>query len=120
MQNAVVLAVTFERPAHFDLAAYWKRSTAQLQQKREQFQATLALAPDAAAVLSRWSRVTAASGVRTSTLPDTWKVFHVTFESEQEARFVVLGFGSRALVVSPQTLRDQVVEEMKAAQARWC
>jgi predicted DNA-binding transcriptional regulator YafY len=25
MQNAVALVVTFERPAHFDLAAYWKR-----------------------------------------------------------------------------------------------
>ena len=40
MQNAVVLAVTFERPANFDLAAHWKSSTAQLQQKRTQFHAT--------------------------------------------------------------------------------
>ena len=38
MQNAVVLATTFERPANFDLAAHWKNATAQLQQKREQFQ----------------------------------------------------------------------------------
>ena len=41
MQDAVVLAVTFERPANFDLAAHWKTATAQLQQKREQFRATL-------------------------------------------------------------------------------
>ena len=49
MQNAVVLAVTFERPANFDLAAHWKTATAQLQQKREQFRATLAVAADTAA-----------------------------------------------------------------------
>ena len=50
MQDAVVLAVTFERPANFDLAAHWKTATAQLQQKREQFRATVALAPDAAVI----------------------------------------------------------------------
>src|SRR6202167_3870618 len=56
MQDAVVLAVTFDRPANFDLAAHWKTATAQLQQKREQFRATLVLAPDAAVVLRRWCR----------------------------------------------------------------
>jgi hypothetical protein len=60
MQNAVVLAVTFERPANFDLAAHWKNATAQLQQKRTQFQATLALGADAALSISRWCRVSPA------------------------------------------------------------
>src|SRR6201996_8446260 len=54
MQDAVALAVTFERPANFDLAAYWKTATAQLQQKREQFRTTLAVAADAAVKLSGW------------------------------------------------------------------
>ena len=37
MQNAVVLAVTFERPANFDLAAHWKSTTAQLQPSESSF-----------------------------------------------------------------------------------
>src|SRR3984885_9070161 len=71
MQNAVVLAVTFERPASFDLAAHWKTATAQLQQKREQFRATLVLAPEAAVSLRRWSRATPAPEVQdTAAIPD--------------------------------------------------
>src|SRR5271163_1703934 len=81
MQNAVVLAAKFERPANFDLAAHWKTATAQLQQKREQFRATLALAPDAAVVLSRWCRASPALDVQpTPAIPDQWAVLHVFFE----------------------------------------
>ena len=119
MQDAVVLAVTFERPANFDLAAHWKTATAQLQQKREQFRATLALAPDAAVSLRRWCRVSLAPEVEcTPAIPDKWTILHVSFESSDEARFVVLGFGARAQVLTPTTLRDQVMEEMQAAVAR--
>src|ERR1700684_4486870 len=78
MQNAVVLAVTFERPAHFDLAAHWKIATAQLQQKRTQFQATLALTGDAALSISRWCRAAPAPDVQaTPGLADGWTVLHV-------------------------------------------
>jgi predicted DNA-binding transcriptional regulator YafY len=119
MQNAVVLAVTFERPANFDLATHWRTATAQLQQKREQFRTTLALAPDAAVSLRRWCRVSPAPEVQcTGTIPDMWTIHHVSFENSEEARFVVLGFGARAQVLAPTTLRDQVVEEMQAAVRR--
>ena len=51
-------------------------------------------------------------------IPDKWAVLHVFFESQEEARFVALGFGSRAHVVEPPTLRDEVLQEMTAAVAR--
>ena len=54
MKNAVVLAVPFTRPAHFDLATHWKSATTELTQKRTQFHALLALAPDAAVLICRW------------------------------------------------------------------
>src|ERR1700735_3047824 len=113
MQDAVVLAVTFETPAHFDLAAHWKTATAQLQQKREQFRVTVALAPDAAVSLRRWCRVSPAPEVQCMpAIPDEWTVVHVSFENTEEARFVILGFGARAQVLAPAALRDQVMEEM--------
>src|SRR6202161_578316 len=116
MQNAVVLAVTFERPANFDLATHWKTATAQLQQKREQFRATLVLAPDAAVVLRRWCRATPAPEVQdTAAIPDRWSVLHVFFESQEEARFVALGFGARAHVVAPGALRDEGMRGRRAA-----
>jgi predicted DNA-binding transcriptional regulator YafY len=119
MQNVVVLAVTFKRPANFDLAAHWKRATAQLQEKREQFRVTLAVAPDAAVELRRWCRVSPAPEVECApALPDQWSILHVSFENSGEARFVVLGFGARAQVLAPATLCDRVREEMQAAVAR--
>jgi predicted DNA-binding transcriptional regulator YafY len=119
MQNAVVLAVTFERPANFDLAAHWKSSTAQLQQKRGQFRAMLALAPDAAASISRWCRVSPAPEVEcTPALPEKWSVLYVSFENSEEARFIALGLGARVHVLEPASLRDQVRDEMEAAIIR--
>ena len=116
MQNAVVLAATFERPANFDLAAHWKTTTAQLQQKRSQFQATLALAPDAAVSLSRWCRAMPASEVQcTPPLPTGWTVLHVSFENTQEAKFIALGLGARVHVLAPMVLRQEVTQEMQTA-----
>jgi predicted DNA-binding transcriptional regulator YafY len=79
----------------------------------------LALAPDAAVVLRRWCRVSPTPDVQpTPVIPDKWTVLHVFFESQEEARFVALGFGSRAHVLAPLTLRDEVLEEMSAVAAR--
>ena len=119
MQNAVVLAVTFKRPAKFDLAAHWKKATAQLQEKREQLRVTMALAPDAVVSLKRWCRLTPVEGLQCSpSLPDTWSVAQVSFESQEEARFVVQGYGARAHVLAPVALRDQIHAEMRSAAAR--
>jgi predicted DNA-binding transcriptional regulator YafY len=119
MQNAVVLAVTFKRPANFDLAAHWKTATAALQQKREQFPATLALAPDAVIELRRWCKVTPAPEVRyTPAIPAQWAIAHIAFANEEEARFVIMGFGARAQVLSPVSLRDQLQRELHEAMAR--
>jgi predicted DNA-binding transcriptional regulator YafY len=115
----VVLAVTFERPANFDLAAHWKSSTAQLQQKRGQFRATLALAPDAAASISRWCRVSPVGDAGCDLeFPEKWSVLHVAFENAGEARFIALGLGARVQVLEPVSLRDEVREEMRAAMSR--
>jgi predicted DNA-binding transcriptional regulator YafY len=118
MQNAVVLAVTFERPAHFDLAAHWKSSTAQLQQKRGQFPTTLALAPDAAVSVKRWCRTSLGPEVQRE-IPEKWSVLQVAFENSDEARFVVLGLGARVQVLEPASLRELVRDEMAAAIRGW-
>lgn len=46
MQAVTVLAIGFERPARFNLAGYWKHSTAELEQQRSSFAAILALDPE--------------------------------------------------------------------------
>jgi predicted DNA-binding transcriptional regulator YafY len=105
ISEAVVLAVPFDRPSAFDLAAYWKASTAQLEQQRQHFSATLALSPEAAASISRWCQVSPAPDVPPeSALPAGWITLNVEFESITQARFVARGFGSHARVLVPAEL----------------
>jgi predicted DNA-binding transcriptional regulator YafY len=114
MRNAVVLAVPFSRPANFDLAAHWKGATEQLTQQRTQFQAKLKLAPEAAMLIRRWCRVSAATG-ESADVPEGWHVLDVWFQNTEEAKFIVLGLGSGSQVIAPADLRDRVNRERHAA-----
>jgi predicted DNA-binding transcriptional regulator YafY len=46
-------------------------------------------------------------------------VLQVAFENSKEALFITLGFGARVQVLEPASLRDQVIEEMRAAIRGW-
>jgi len=51
---------------------------------------------------------------RTDAVPEGWTTLRVQFEDEQQALFLVLGFGSKAEVLAPATLRDKVAAELAA------
>lgn len=112
MQAVTVLAVSFERPAKFNLAAYWKESTAQLQQARQNYEVTLLLDQQAARSMSQWMD---AMPVKSSAkIPDGWAAVRVGFENENQARFVVLGFGPRARVMEPEEFRERILADARA------
>jgi predicted DNA-binding transcriptional regulator YafY len=119
MSKAVALAMPFKRPVKFDLAAYWKASTAQLDRKRERCVATLALAAEAVTSLSGWRQLSPAKDVpRAARLPDGWVISDVEFESLSQAHFVALGLGPRVDVLAPADLRKWVRADIEAAAAR--
>jgi predicted DNA-binding transcriptional regulator YafY len=109
ISNAVALTVPFERPANFDLARYWKTSTAKLDQRRQSYAATLAMTPEAAASLRQWSPVSPNHNApRPTKIPSDWIVFDVNFESFSHALFFALGFGPSTYVLAPAELRERV------------
>lgn len=119
MTRAVLLAIPFKRPAKFDLAAYWKTSTAALDQKRERYAATLALAADAVASLQGWCVMSPAKdGSPEPEHSPGGQLFKVEFESRSQAQFIALGFGPRARVVAPEELRRAVKAELAAAMEK--
>jgi predicted DNA-binding transcriptional regulator YafY len=119
MSNALVLAVRFDRPADFDLARYWKASTAQLEQQRQPLTATLALSPAAVESLNRWCRTSPAENFPGDTgIPADWVILNVDFESLSQARFVALGFGSDAHVFAPAKLCDRIRSDIDKLIAR--
>jgi predicted DNA-binding transcriptional regulator YafY len=114
MQAVTALATGFERPLRFDLAEYWKKSTAEFNQQRRRYAATLSLAPDAARKLRGWFATTLVVGSTRVEDSGDWITLRAEFEAESEARFIVLGFGSSVEVVEPKELRQWVRREAHA------
>jgi predicted DNA-binding transcriptional regulator YafY len=113
MRDAVVLAMSFRRPARFNLAAYWKRSMAALQSRQQPMTATLALAPEAVRIVQGWHRVHPVTDHAASrSLPDGWQIFAVEFDTPRYARFVALGLGADARILGPDELQSEIAAEV--------
>lgn len=114
--EAKLLDAPSERPADFDLAAYWKASTEELQRDRTRYAVTLRLEPRTAESLRTWETTSAVDGAADDA--DGWVTLRVHFHDEDQACFVVLGLGPRAEVVDPPSLRDRVLADLTAALER--
>ncbi len=111
IEKARLLDLPSRRPADFDLASYWKTSTAQFVEAWHRFEAVLRLDPRAANWVKMWRIASPVEGAQN---PDAegWTTFRVQFEQEEEACFVVLGLGARAEVIEPESLRERVLSEI--------
>src|SRR5881628_580449 len=82
IKHAKLLDQPCERPANFDLAGYWKASTAQFRE-RIRYSAILRLEPQAAEMMKTWggfSNVDTGHGN-----PDGWITMRAQFEDEDHA-----------------------------------
>ena len=113
IENVTLLDKPCDRPANFDLAAHWQQSTQQFMDGRPQYQTTLCLAPTAASEVRKWKPTTAAENLEQPEMKG-WVILNVRFDSEEEAVFVILGFGARAEVLKPESLRKRVAAELSA------
>ena len=116
IDQAVLLATASERPAGFDLAAHWKTSTQQLRETRRRYVATLRVEARAAERLAMW-RCTAPKSHEPRPAIEGWVTREVEFDDEDQASFVALGFGPRAQVLGPKSLRERVHADIRAAFA---
>jgi predicted DNA-binding transcriptional regulator YafY len=116
IEDARLLDQPSERPADFDLAAYWKASTEELRKGWKRYEATLRLEPRAADALKTWR--TASPVQMGDSDAAGWITLRIQFEDEDQACFVALGHGARAEVIAPASLRARVLAEMAAALER--
>jgi len=106
-----------QRPAGFNLAEYWKSSTAEFLGSWQRYQAVLRVDPSAASEIKMWRIASPISGQEK---PDAsgWTILRLDFDSLEEALFVVLGFGPRVDVIEPVGLRERVVADVVAMHKR--
>jgi predicted DNA-binding transcriptional regulator YafY len=116
MSDVTPLPTTFKRPADFDLPRYWKESTAELERQQRRFTTIVSMDPAAASSLATWCEVTQQSQ-RASGTSESWLTLKVHFDNERHAAFTLLGFGARAYVVEPASLREQIYESANAILA---
>lgn len=114
MERVTILAVQFERPARFDLAAHWRSSTAELDSKRASYPAVLSLTADAARRIQTWCVVEQVAGAVAKRAGADRVTLQVNFDNESEARFIVLGLGAAVRVLEPESLREWVEAEVRA------
>jgi predicted DNA-binding transcriptional regulator YafY len=108
-----VLDKACDRPAHFDLAEHWKAATQRLQEGWQRVEGVLRLDSGAAASMKRWYLV-----LEELEKGDVWETLRVQFDHPDEAMFVVLGMGSHAEVLEPESLRERVRAEVRAMAER--
>lgn len=114
VQAAEVLDQACERPADFDLAAFWGKSTADFVANLPRYPVTLRVD---SAVLPRlrmgghYSHIEGVDEVET----DGWQRVAMRYDAPHEALAHVLSLGAGVIVIVPAELRSQVVETLQAA-----
>jgi predicted DNA-binding transcriptional regulator YafY len=113
IEQATLLELPCERPADFDLAAYWTESTARFDGEMPRYYARLRIEPQTARWLKMW-RVGWSAEEIDPPPADGWVTLRMQFDREEEACFVVLGLGPRVDVLEPDSLRARIVVEAAA------
>lgn len=111
MSSVTVLANGFKRPARFDLGAHWKKSLSELEGKRQGYSAVLAISKSAAQKLTGWLAAKPVNAGFANVGADMIPM-EIQFEHAEQAKFVVLGLGTRARVLRPIELRQAVEAEI--------
>jgi len=105
IQNAHLSDEPSLRPPDFDLAAFWKESSAQFKANLPRYCTTFRVDP---AIVPDMRYAGHIEGLSSSD-DDGWITADMRFDVELEARAYALGFGGQLEVLSPLDLRDTVL-----------
>jgi predicted DNA-binding transcriptional regulator YafY len=96
-----------ERPADFDLAAFWAGSVARFKSHAPSFKATLRAHKSVLHLMpyaGRFSRVESLG----ETDAEGWATVRMRFQFEEDAAGLALGFGTKVEVIEPDGLREKI------------
>jgi predicted DNA-binding transcriptional regulator YafY len=123
--SARVLAEPFERPAGFELAAFWSQWSAEFEASRPRLQVTLRAAPRALALFGEIFGQACGPALEAARPPDEhgWRIVTLSFEHERAAAHRLAGFGDQVEVLTPPSVRailvtaaEQILRRYHAAQ----
>ena len=120
-QAARVLAEPVERPAGFELAAFWARWSADFEAGRPRLEVRLAASPDALSAFGEVFGPAAAPALETAEPPgqDGWRVVTLSFEHERAAVHRLAGFGDQVEVLDPPAVRAALLATAREILGRY-
>lgn len=115
IERATPLNLQCRRPLDFNLASYWASVTKEISEARTRFPATLRLEPKTAKWMLSWhcAKQVGSADER------GWVTIGLDFENEDDARFVVLGLGTRVEVIQPHSLIAYLRKEVADLNGRF-
>lgn len=119
MQSVALTDEAFERPADFDLAAYWVDWCARFRATLSEYPTLLRLAPEALPILSHFFGEGAHALIDQGDPPDAagWITRRHTFESIEAACGTALSLGTWVEVLEPAELRERVIRQAASVVA---
>ncbi|NUR11797.1 MAG: YafY family transcriptional regulator [Bradyrhizobium sp.] len=112
----------FDRPADFDLAAYWQAATLRLEAEMHPNVAVVRLSPFGVKLLDALSQpyVKARTQLEVTTDADGWRIARVPVgKTSWHAAAELLRLGPEAEVLEPADLRDKMMKLTQAMAARY-
>jgi predicted DNA-binding transcriptional regulator YafY len=119
--DARLVDQAFERPADFDLVAFWKAWCATVESRRPSYLATVRLAP----ALIPWlpglfgEQIRDAIDQADSADASGWITLDLPFETLEDARGRLLALGGAVEVLHPPALRDSVQDYARQIASRY-
>lgn len=110
VQSAVMLNEACERPARFDLAAYWKQSAVEFKDKFPRYAVKLRVHPDFVThlyLVGRFSRVEQVEEPDA----DGWRKAVIVFQVEEMAVQGLLSLGAKVEILEPLEVRDAIIQQ---------
>jgi predicted DNA-binding transcriptional regulator YafY len=121
ISSARVLDEPFERPADFELPKFWERWSAEFASTRPRLPVRLRASPEALAVFGEVFGDDARPALAAALPPDEqgWQVVTLSFEHELAAAHRLAGFGGRVEVLSPSSVREQLLATARGILGRY-
>lgn len=119
IRDVVALEEGFVSPDGFDLAAFWEQWALDFETSRPQVAVTVRISPRiwddlpeifGDAVRPRMDRAGPADATG-------WRTIELSFESAVAARYRILGFGPDAEILTPESVRGEVLDMLAATTA---
>ncbi len=113
--GAFVLAEPCRRPADFELARFWAQWSAEFAASRPRLAVALRASPDALAIFPEVFGQAAGPVLAAALAPDKegWQVVTLSFEHELAAAYRLAGFGGLVQVLSPLSVRDELLRRAR-------